>query len=328
MLDLIRGKNVLLAFSDPAGAKQVLSFAAKYRSLFKLLVAVSDRVHNFYNYFDLKIENFKLATPGEWLASNQIDLLITGTSLPLNLEIVLIEEASKIGVTSLSLIDHWINMAARFKKADALVLPDWIGVIDERARKFAIEEGLPTKKLLVTGNPYYELMATWKPKISRDQFLSSIGLPIDAVYLLYAPEPLTTFSLQDKYGFTEIDGIRMLHEAMKPIQDDKVFIVIKGHPNQRDELFVDYVKSMADSRMKYLKETDINLCCHFSESVIGFFSNSLIEAVIMGKRIIRPLMMMRTDAFDPLQNMESERFITCHDYKAFAKELQEIVTTS
>lgn len=325
ILNLIRGKNVLLAFSDPAGAKQVLSFATKYRNFFKLAVAVSDRVHDFYLDFGIEVEEFKLATPREWLVRNQIDLLITGTSLPLNLEIDLIEEASKSDVVSLSLIDHWINMKARFGKANSLVLPDWIGVVDERAREIAVEDGLPTTKLLITGNPYYDFIASWRPVLSREDFLNSIDLPADAVYYLYAPEPLTNFKLQKKYGFTEIDGIRMIYEAIKPVKDNSLFILIKGHPNQRHELFVDYVSSMLDANLIYLPKSDINLCMYYSECVFGFFSNSMIEAALMGKLVIRPLMMMNIAAFDPLQKMESHHFITFYEQEKFEKAIQMIV---
>ena len=324
ILDLIRGKNVLLAFSDPGGAKQILSFAAKYRNLFKLAVAVSDRVHIFYEDFGFKVEDFKLGTPREWLVSNKIDLLITGTSLPLNLEIVLIEEASKYGVVSLSLIDHWINMAARFEKADALVLPDWIGIIDEQARQIAIEDGLPTAKLLVTGNTYHDFMASWKPTLSRNDFLISIILPVDATYILYAPEPLTTFNLQEKYGFTELDGIKIIYEAMRPVISENFYIIIKGHPNQKDEIFLSYIAEMSDYRLQYFKNLDINNLFYYSECVIGFFSNSLIEANNLGKLVVRPLMMLSSSAIDPLKTIESSRFLTFYDNEKFTKAVQAI----
>ncbi len=319
ILDLIRGKNVLLAFSDPGGAKQVLSFAAKNRHLFKTAVSISDRVQNFYPDFGFEVEDFKLGTPKQWLDSNQIDLLITGTSLPLNLEIKMIEAASKYGVVSLSLVDHWINVAARFEKSDVLVLPDWIGIIDERARQIAINEGLPSSKLLVINNQYYDYISSWKPMISRDDFLKEIGLPIDATYVLYAPEPLSSFDLQHKYSFTELDGIQMIYEAMRPILRGNIFIIIKGHPNQNDYVFLNYLAKRLDYRVKYFRNININNLLYYSQCVFGFFSNSLIEARIMGKLVLRPLMMMSNGANDPLKTMESKRFLTFYDKKDFVK---------
>lgn len=323
--DLVRDKNVLLAFSDPAGAKQVLSFAAKYRDLFKSVVAVSDRTYSFYQDFDLSVEDFKIKTSQEWLSSTRADVLVTGTSVPLNLEISLIAEAARRGVASMSFIDHWTNMAKRFRAADSLVLPSWICVIDNRARQIAIADGLPAEKIRVTGNPYYEFIASWEPKINRDDFLMSIGLPRDALYVLYAPEPLSSFALEKEYGFTELDGIQMIYEAMRPILGEQVFIIIKGHPNQRHEVFTDYVSKQGDSHLKYFQETDINTYSYYAESVFGFFSNSLIEAKIMGRLVIRPLMKMREGAIDHLQEMESARFLSFHDKNAFADAVHTLV---
>jgi hypothetical protein len=315
--DFVRGKNVLLAFSDPAGAKQVLSYAAKYRDLFKSVVAVSDRTHSFYQDFDFSVEDFKIKTSQEWLSSTQADVLVTGTSVPLNLEISLIAEAAKLGVVSMSFIDHWTNMAKRFRAINTLILPSWICVIDDRARQIAIDDGIPAEKILVTGNPYYEFIASWKPKIDRDGFLKSIRLPRDACYVLFAPEPLTTFGLEKKYGFTELDGIKMIYEVMRPILGKQVFIIIKGHPNQRHEVFTDFISRQGDSHLKYFQGLDINTCTYYAECVFGFFSNSLIEAKIMERLVMRPLMKMREGTIDLLQEMESPRFLSFYDNRSF-----------
>ncbi len=56
-------------------------------------------------------------------------------------------------------------MGERFEKADALVLPDWIGMVDVRAREIAIEDGFPTTRLLVADNPCHDYIASWKPRI-------------------------------------------------------------------------------------------------------------------------------------------------------------------
>ncbi len=326
--NLIRDKSVLLAFSDPAGALQVLSFAEKYLSLFKSIIAVSDRSHSFYGEFSTNVKFFANNDPHEWLVSNHIDLVITGTSLPLSLEMAFIEASTEISVSSVSLIDHWINMAARFKKNDDLVLPTWIGVIDDRAKQIAIEEGLPAAKLIITGNAYYELLASWKPTISRESFLNSMNIPENAVYVLYAPEPLSKFNLQETYGFTEIDGMKKIYQVMNSILCDNIFIIIKGHANQQHDVFLDYIKSVSIKNIKYTHQLDIKLCTYFSEFVLGFFSNSLIEANIMKKIVMRPLMMLNPNVNDPFETMTSETFKVFHDDEVFTKEIESFFNHS
>lgn len=315
---------MLFAFSDPAGAKLVLSCAKKYRDLFKSVVAVSDRVYPFYEDFSIEVQNFGLKTPHDWLVPAAVDLLITGTSVPISLEIALITEAQAVGVTSIALIDHWTNMAMRFKKDDSLMLPSWIFVIDERARRLAIEDGIPASKIVVAGNPYYEYIAAWSPKIAKTAFLKSIELPSDAVYVLYAPEPISSFGLHEKYGFTELDGINMIYKAMRPVLSANVYIIIKGHPNQRDDVFLTYIAELADCRLRYFKNVDFNSLLYYSERVFGFFSNSLIEAKIIGKLVIRPLMMKNNSAVDPLETLESDQFLSFYDSEAFTKAIHDL----
>src|SRR5689334_19814212 len=131
MNELIKGKNALLAFSDPAGGKAVLAFADLNRNAFKSIRAVSDRVYDFYPAFGFDIEAYAAKPPGKWLEAVQADVLITGTSVPHSLEIPLISAARQSGLLSMSFVDHWTNMAKRFQTVDSLVLPDWICVVDE-----------------------------------------------------------------------------------------------------------------------------------------------------------------------------------------------------
>jgi len=324
--EFIRNKNVLFAFSDPAGAKSVLSFAKYNRTLANSIITVSDRQHGFYSDFGFIVETYGNKTTEEWLRESGAQVLVTGTSFPLNLEVDLIGEASKLGIISLAITDHWVNFKKRFETADSLVLPTWICVIDERARQLAIAEGLPPEKIMVTGNPYHEFMSTWKPKIYRDEFLSSIGLSLDTKYVLYAPEPISTFGLQEIYGFTELDGIQMICEAMHPISSEKVCIIIKGHANQTDEVFEEFISQGSNCRMIYSKSLDLNTCIFFSECVIGFFSNSLIEANLLGKSIIRPLMKMSDSFVDPIKEMESSEFHSFSEKIKFIVALQNCVS--
>ena len=49
---------------------------------------------------------------------------------------------------------------------------------------------------------------------------------------------------------------------------------------------------------------DINYLIYYAECVVGYFSNSLIEASIMNKKIIRVLIDLKNHKFDTLKNMK------------------------
>lgn len=318
ILDLVRDENVMLAFSDPAGAKAVLAFANLEREKFRSVVAVSDRVYEFYGDFGIDVERYQTKPAKEWLCTTNVEVLITGTSLPQTLEIDLILEANKAGVVTISFIDHWINMVKRFRVGNSLVLPDWICVVNERMRQIALNDGLPEEKLVIEGNPYHQFLKLWYPQQSRDSFLKNISLPSGSRYLLYAPEPISKFELDKQFGFDELDGLKMIVDALSPSLDTDKYIVVKGHPNQNHAVFLEYLAEFINPKIIYLDSGDFPTLIFYSECVIGFFSNSLVEAQVIGKRVIRPLMKLRSSADDVLEEMECEQFNTIRDPIDFA----------
>ena len=139
---------------------------------------------------------------------------------------------------------------------------------------------------------------------------------------------ITNSNLKKNYGFSEIDGIKMIYKAMNPILSDKVFILIKGHANQRHDVFYNYIDSISNQHVKYTHKIDIKLCVYFSECVLGFFSNSLIEAKIMKKIVMRPLMMLLPNVVDPLESMSSENFKAFHDDETFVRAFESMFNHS
>lgn len=300
--------NALAVFSDPAGAKAVLSFLTLHNELPKSIKVISDREFSFYEDFNIEVFQFSNKTVEDWL--EDIDVLITGTSMPVNIETMLIESANKKGIFSVSFVDHWTNMHSRFNVNGALILPKIISVIDEHAYNIAIEEGLPEERLKITGNPYYKYLKAWTPKIPKEELLLSLG--IDEPFILYAPEPFSRFSLKRKYGFDETDGLILINQAKNLLTDLKFSIVIKGHPNQEHEILEGLINSDAVNNTIYLRDGDISLLSYYACAVIGFFSNALIEASLVGCTIIRPLQLLRNDINDPLASKLNHQFLDVH----------------
>ncbi|KAB7628240.1 hypothetical protein [Alkalilimnicola sp. S0819] len=298
MSDWIANRRVLAAFGDPAGAKAVLAYLSAYGRAAATITAVSDRKHGFYEDFDCKVQPWPARAAQDWLKDK--DILLTGTSVPTGLELELIESAARVEVPSISFVDHWTNMAARFQSGARRILPDRIAVIDEQAGRVAHREGLPAERVCVVGNPYHEYLRAWRPKVAMEGFLASIGVDPAVPYLLYAPEPLSSFNLDKTYGFDELDGLRLLIKARRARGRGDVAIVVKGHPNQHHALFERELAATAEQNLVYVREADFNLLAHGAAAVIGFFSNSMIEARLLGRPVIRLLSLLRAGAADPL----------------------------
>lgn len=318
----IENRRVLAAFSDPAGAKSVLAYLSENRLKTKSIKIVSNRKYDFFKEFGFEVMQFSNHSFSEWI--NDCDVLMTGTSYPTFLELNLIVEAKKVGVLSISIVDHWTNLSERFELQGIKIIPDVIGLVDDRAKDLAVTAGLPKDRLLVIGNPYYSYLEKWKPKISSEEFKKSLKINEKSPYLLYMPEPISRFGLKSKYGFDEIDGLKLLCEARKSIGDVDLKIVVKGHPNQNHRIIEDYLKKHKDSGIIYLKEGDVNTLTSHALAVVGFFSNALIEASILGKTVIRPLIYLKKDTIDPLLSQSKRNFINAYTIKEFTKAISEV----
>jgi CDP-glycerol glycerophosphotransferase (TagB/SpsB family) len=161
--------------------------------------------------------------------------------------------------------------------------------IDERAKLLAIEQGIDEDKIVISGNPYHDWLSNWEPAVSKDNFISQIGLTNKNKRLLvYAPDPLSNINGKDIYGFDELSAtlelVNLFDEHKIELKD--WIVLVKAHPNQnREELN----KLIHDHTIFKLLANDIdtNTCIYYADIVMGFFSSFLIEAAIMHKPVIR-----------------------------------------
>jgi hypothetical protein len=316
-------RRVLAAFSDPAGAKAVLAFLCSKKCYAETITVVSDRHYSFYDDFGHIVHKVGDKSLSEWL--QRADVLITGTSYPVRLEVDLIEAARRIGILSISFVDHWTNLALRFESQGQRITPQVICVVDARARDLALSEGLFEEELLIFGNPYHQYLRSWQPHLSRNDFLGQIGLEKCRQYLLYVPEPLSTFGLRSKYGFDEAEGLKLLLKAMEMLGDSEICLVVKGHPNQHHELLETIIKQSGFRNSIYLRDGRTDLFSYYAVAVAGHFSNALIEAELLSKIIIRVLPHGKIEYVDPLQlSSESDVFLA-KDSKEIANILRLIL---
>lgn len=290
-LDL-SGKG-LFVFSDPGGAKPLLALAQEYNKTGDLQV-VSDREYAFYNDFGLEVE---IIENDSALAGNIInynpDFIFTATSYTSNLEKNVRRIARENNITSYSFIDHWTSMLARFSNGGEVIFPDRIFLIDQAAINIAISEGLPEDILRYIGNPFHSFLQRWKPKINREKFLGTLGIPSNRLICTYAPDPLSNVNGLDIYGYDELSATAEI-KTIADILCDSITIVLKPHPNQNIERLE---LILGDKIVLLPAGTDSNILIYYSDLVVGFFSSFLLEAEIMGKPVYRMLLDNKNDPF-------------------------------
>ena len=309
----LKGKG-LLVFSDPGAAKAVLSLGHYLKLNNQSFIIVSDRYYDFFDMFDVDVllitENAESI-----LCKYKPDFVFTGTSYTSNIEKDFISASKGMNIHSFSFVDHWTSIIERFKLNNNFVFPDQILLIDETAKKIAIESGINDSILVVFGNPYYDFLKKWKPKLTKNELFKFLNLDVNHhKIIIYAPDPLSNVNGLDVFGFDEINLTQQIDELLNELNLPINFI-LKLHPNQEIKKLLPYTSSkiiIAD------KTVDSNSLIYYSDSVWGFFSNFLIEAQIMNKPIMRVL--SNNIINDPFRDKEIGEIVYLNQLKSYLIE--------
>jgi hypothetical protein len=279
--------KLAVCFSDPAGANACLALA-EMRKMDHHSVPMLFSNKN-YNTIDPELDvNISDAVP-DWRELDR-KIIVTGTSHPESsgkFEVRCIASAKHQQLHVISFVDHWINFALRFEGLREAEYPDEIWVVDENAKKLALEEGLPEHKLVVSGNPYHTYLKNyWRPHYKNKEYLNKVGIDIDRKHLLFAPDPLSLRLGKAGTGFTEMEALETLLDIIPSLPEPPV-LLIKLHPLQPMEAIKRILESHKGRDVILLDKVDIPELIHSVDVVIGFYSNILLDAIAIGKEVIR-----------------------------------------
>ena len=278
----LTGKG-LFVFSDPGGAKPILALTQKLKDSLNGYRIISDREYVFYKDFSVDVSK-SLQSPAEIISALSPDFVFTGTSYTSAIELEYIQAAHEVSIPVYSFVDHWTRIRERFQKNGIEYLPDILLLVDEKAKQLAMTSGVEENKIIVFGNPYHEFLKNWKPGISRSDLYQQLGLA-DAgkKIILYAPDPLSNVDGQIQFGFDEVSATKELTARIKEYCN-KYYCLLNPHPNQKVERLNE---SVTHCVTLLPKGTDVNTLIYYSTVVIGFFSNLLLEAVVMNRPVLR-----------------------------------------
>ena len=319
----INGQKGIFIFSDPAGAKACLALVKSFQN--KEILIISDRKYSFYSEFNLEVNSSAHKSIKEWFDVFIPDFVFTGTSLPNKIELEFLKFAKNKKIKTYSFVDHWTNMSDRFKYFEEYIYPDELWLIDDFAKEKAKEEGIDESLIYVTGNPYYDFLKNWKPIISKRDLFNKLGLSKNEKYILYAPEPISTFNLQKQYGFDELSGLIHLNKSLEFLKLKNINIIIKPHPNQNELIITNFLKKSNNNKNLFVKDININTLIYYSELVAGYFSNSLIESNIMNKKVLRILIDLLDTKFDSLMHLNIGSI--AHDNKTLNLEIKKAISS-
>ena len=280
-IDNLLGKG-LYVFSDPGGAKPCLSFVGLNKISNYLIV--SDRKYSFYKDFGLNVKILKEIDIENFISEYKPDYIFSSTSYTSNIEKIAIRYARDLNIPCITYIDHSTNLIERFSLGEKVYLPSIILVSDIIVKTLILKNPIFSScEIFFVNNPYLTYLSNWKPKIDRNTYLNRLDIPVTNKIALIALDPLSNLGESNDFGFDEIDGIKEIDSLINSIDYNYSFIC-KPHPNQNLNL-INYNKS---KKIIFVSaQEEVNHLIYYSDVIIGFFSNILIEANALNKRVIR-----------------------------------------
>jgi hypothetical protein len=280
------GRHMAFVFSDPAGANACMGFAR----LGKAFEGRSSLLFCNKRYDTKEMENLQVVNEVPDFKALGIDCVFAGTSHPESsgyFELQCIREAKQAGIRTISFVDHWVNFRLRFLDENKkMLLPNEVWVLDEKARELAIEEGLPEHILRINRNPYHEYLEyLWKPAFEGKAYLDELHISKKGFHILFAPDPLSLRDGKQIAGFTEDEALEQLLQVLSDLEFP-VQLIVKCHPLQPVKILEEAVKK-AKVPVHIITSADTLELVNASDLVIGFYSNLLLEANALGRKVIR-----------------------------------------
>lgn len=189
-------------------------------------------------------------------------ILVTGTSWHSDIEIRAIRTCKEKHIKTVSVLDYWINYKERFQDGNAYVYPDYYLVMDEMAKREAVEAGVPEDIIVIVGNPgldRYVNMRTPRVKTGKLLFLSQ---PLSALY-------------GNSWGYTEYSAFDGVIRAGKELGYQ---VHVKFHPKESDDMKRKYAAFSVEGAVEDL--------VHEYEVVVGMCTMGLLQCALMGVPII------------------------------------------
>ncbi len=309
--------DILIVSCDPGGANAVTPLIDPLRAKgFSVKVIGRGPAIGVYKRCGIEFQDLGSDTDtGDLLRSVENEfqsispkLVLTATSAEDFTERYFWKTASSAGVMSLAILDQWINYGIRFSeypvtKMDMYLkskthsfVPNRILVMDERAKKEAIMDGLDPEIIEITGQPHFEEVKKRAEEIKAEEMLSvreKYGLSKkEDILIVFASEPIKKdYGPGGRKGYDEDIIFEELLSAVDKVSaysSGKIAIVYRPHPRE-DVLSATRINECVIGKNTDVyvdHETEPILLAASADAIVGMSSMFLIESTLMGKCVI------------------------------------------
>jgi len=281
--------NCLLAFEDPGGAKAALSIFYRQMKSCRKIDVFSEVGESNISYFPgLNTKRLK-KIPNSF---HCYDYIVLGTSYPVTSAIAVLfgleAKQRSEGLKTIAIVDRNNLVRERFLFNGRYYFPDILYTCEcltSDDREWFEENGVIVKQIF---NPYHLYLRDVSEILRKDSGDTRSTELEGLNYVVYAPEPISRFSLYDTYGFDEMSILDELVEIVDEVVP-QLEIVFLPHPNQVLEIPEAYggrVSIVSKSQRYGFNQLKLLVK---SKAVISFNSSIIAEALELGCLVYRPL---------------------------------------
>lgn len=271
-------KPPVVIVSHDAGGAEILSSWIAEQSVPYLLVLEGPAKE----IFQKKLGKLSVLPMEEAIA--KAGWVLTGTSWQSDLELTAIKAARKLGIKSISYIDHWVNYLERFERGGTILLPDEIWVGDKDALKIS-SKVFPELRTSLVPNPYF---ADIKSKIEE---INDKASTVEAEkYILYVCSPIREQAKKQYgdalyWGFSEEDAVRYFMTNMHILKHHSNNVLLRPHPSEENGKY-DWVIKEFTPHISLGGKRDLQYEIAGADIVVGYDSMAMVVGLIAGKRVI------------------------------------------
>jgi len=245
----------------------------------------------------------------DFLIDKKISKVLFSVNVHDTRPLIIARIAQKLDIKTFHLLDYWHDYKARMERdGKKIFLPTIYFVPDDFAFKKAVEEGIPSEIIKVSGQPALENINSKynDASLQEDPFIDLKSK--NRKIILFVSEPVTqdqggSYKENSNYrGYTEFSVLKILINALN-ILDKKITIIILPHPRQDNDNLINFWELEGGKKFGdvYLNLNSRNTL-PFVDGVIGMASTLLFEAFLVGKTVLSIQPDLRNNPFEMLEN--------------------------
>jgi len=186
---------------------------------------------------------------------------------------------------------------------------DWYGKFGNSLEKFE-----------VTGNPRFDTLANWRPKLSRQELCRQLNLDVNKGIILFATQQINKFSSFWTDDLFWVMADKLL-TAMRKFPDKQ--LIIKVDPYEDVGPYRNRIKENSHNNAIAVKDVDIYTLIFLSELVITLDSTVGIEAMIFDKPLVTVNLTKRCDR---VPYAEKEAAIGVYEEESLLPAIEKALT--